>query len=389
MGSKKMRIFASKIQSVFLWTLIFKALWQRKQRVLVVIGALIVGSSTIFALTSIYFDINAKMSQELRTYGANFFIKGSSLDANEYLEMDLFKQVLALADKDLVMGASPYLFGQVRASLQEVVLVGVNFSALPKISPYWQVQGAWVTVDFDERNAMIGKRLAKKLDVGVGSLLTLIDNEKPIHLKIKGIIESGDSSDQYLFVNLSLAQKLLHKANKFQHILMSLANDNDQVEAFALQINAKIAQLNASAIRKVSASEGQVLDKIKGLMAFIALMIFALTTLCVNTTLTAMIAERSREFALQKSLGARNKEIILQILIETFFITTVAIILGCLLGYVLAQILGQTVFSSSINFRLVACFITIITAMVSAFIAAIIPVRRAINVQVAILLKGE
>lgn len=80
---------------------------------------------------------------------------------------------------------------------------------------------------------------------------------------------------------------------------MSLVNESTRVEAFAGRINRELPQLSASAIRKISASEGQVLDKIKGLMAFIALMIFALTTLCVNTTLTAMIAERSREFALQ------------------------------------------------------------------------------------------
>ncbi|SQD76680.1 ABC transporter permease [Moritella yayanosii] len=389
MGSNMTTALARNSKNAFLWTLIFKALWQRKQRVLVVIGALIVGAATVFALTSMYFDINAKMSHELRTYGANFFVRSAAINQHDGLDIALFDRVLALADDDLIVGASPYLFGRVRTSLREVVLVGTHFSVLPKISPYWQVEGAWVSVDFDERNAMIGSRLAKQLDVVTGSTVTIVHDQKNINLRIKGVIESGDASDNYLFVNLSLAQKLLNKPDKFQHILMSLVNESTRVEAFAGRINRELPQLSASAIRKISASEGQVLDKIKGLMAFIALMIFALTTLCVNTTLTAMIAERSREFALQKSLGARTREIIMQITIETLLITSIAVVLGCVLGYVLAQVLGQTVFSSSISFRFSACMVTVVASLVSALIAAIIPAKKATNVQVAILLKGE
>jgi putative ABC transport system permease protein len=56
-------------------------------------------------------------------------------------------------------------------------------------------------------------------------------------------------------------------------------------------------------VRKVSASEGQVLDKIKGLMGLVSIVILALSSLCVNTTLMAIVGERAREFALQKALG--------------------------------------------------------------------------------------
>ncbi|SUX86202.1 FtsX-like permease family [Citrobacter koseri] len=46
-------------------------------------------------------------------------------------------------------------------------------------------------------------------------------------------------------------------------------------------------------------------------------MILALSSLCVNTTLMAIVGERAREFALQKALGSSNGDIVRQILLET------------------------------------------------------------------------
>ena len=45
-----------------------------------------------------------------------------------------------------------------------------------------------------------------------------------------------------------------------------------------------------------------------------------LATLCVNTTLIAIVGERSKEFALQKSLGAKKFDIIRQISTEILII---------------------------------------------------------------------
>ena len=56
------------------WRLIFQALRLRLQRVFIIFSALTVGASIVTAMAAVYFDINTKMSQELRTFGANFYI---------------------------------------------------------------------------------------------------------------------------------------------------------------------------------------------------------------------------------------------------------------------------------------------------------------------------
>ena len=54
------------------WRLVLRALRLRLQRVFIIFAALTVGASIVTAMAAVYFDINPKMSQELRTYGANF-----------------------------------------------------------------------------------------------------------------------------------------------------------------------------------------------------------------------------------------------------------------------------------------------------------------------------
>ncbi len=74
------------------------------------------------------------------------------------------------------------------------------------------------------------------------------------------------------------------------------------MENYASRLQAQYPDLEIRPVRKVSASEGQVLDKIKGLMGLVSIVILALSSLCVNTTLMAIVGERAREFALQKRL---------------------------------------------------------------------------------------
>jgi len=124
-----------------------------------------------------------------------------------------------------------------------------------------------------------------------------------------------------------------------------MMNREGEVEGFAEQLRGGHPEWTVRPIRKVSSNEGEVLVKIQGLMGLVSIVILLLSTLCVNTSLTAIVSERQREFALQKALGAADGAIIRQVLLETLAIAVAATVAGCLLGFVLAQVLGQTVFS--------------------------------------------
>ncbi|MDW2741160.1 ABC transporter permease [Atlantibacter subterraneus] len=369
-----------------LWLLVWRALRLRMQRVSVVFAALTVGAAIVTALSAVWFDINAKMSEELRTFGANFYIgpgHGKSMDQRE------LQPIIDDAPPGLINAASPMLYGMARTELEKVVVMGVWFESMPKLSPYWQVTGDWVGVNFDDRNAMAGVKLAGRLNLKVGDSVTVITDDGKKKLRIKGLVEAGDATDNILIVNIDLAQTLLHKTGELNHALLSVNNDLGQVDQYADTLQKQYPQLDIRPIRKVSASEGQVLDKIKGLMGLVSIVILALSSLCVNTTLMAIVGERAKEFALQKALGATHRDIIRQMLAETGLIALAAVACGWVLGYLLAQLLGMTVFNATIALRLPVLPITLILSLLVAAAAAIVPVRRAVSVEPAKVLKGE
>lgn len=369
------------------WSLIFRALRLRLQRVLIIFTALTVGAGIVTAMAAVYFDINTKMSQELRTFGANFYIGSAH---NELVSEEQINKILELTPHGLITAASPYLYGVARTDLEKIVIMGVWFDNIRQLSPYWQITGSAIGVNFDDKNAMIGKNLAERLHLKVGDKLTLSKNAAEKHqFTIKGIVEAGDATDAMLIVGLEFAQNWLEKEGLANNVLLIIKNDQNQAEQFAQDLERNYPDLSARPIRKISASEGQILNKIKGLMGLIALVILILATLCVNTTLIAIVGERAKEFALQKALGAGKSDIIKQIGTETLIIACGAIIAGLILGYGLAQLLGLTVFKAYIDMRLPVIPITIALSLAVAFLAVIIPTQRALAIQTANVLKGE
>ncbi len=373
------------------WLVLFKSLKIRKNRVSITFFSIMIGASIITALSSVYFDISAKMSRELRAYGANFFIGPKAALANRTAETGTIRQSVALVPADKLIGASPYVYGVVRLDLGNAVLAGVDFSGLKKLSPYWQVDGKWISVDFDDESCMIGKTLAKNMELKVGDSVNVIKNETGFQksLTIKGIAETGQAEDEQIFVNLNMAGQILGQQGKVNHAMLSIVTEGMDIDQLASRMEAEFPGLDAKPIRKVSHSDGKILDKIKGLMAIIAAIILTVTTLCVMTTLIAIVSERTREIGLMKAIGADDRDIIRQFLSETLTIGLAGVAAGLVLGFLLAQLLGQAVFGSFISFRLIVLPVTLVPSIAAALLAAALPVRMAVRVVPAQVLKEE
>lgn len=90
-----------------------------------------------------------------------------------------------------------------------------------------------------------------------------------------------------------------------------------------------------------------------------------------------------------KSVGAENKKIISLFLSEATIIGILGGIIGYLIGLILSQFIGISVFSLSITPRIEIIPITIGISVGVALLASILPVRRAVSVEPAIVLRGE
>lgn len=378
-------------KSRMFWLILFKSLKVRMNRVSITFFSIMIGAAIITALASLYFDISAKMSRELRAYGANFFVGPKVASGSRTVAEGTIAAAVRMVSADKLIGASPYIYGVVRLDLGNAVLAGVDFAGLRKLSPYWQVEGKWITVDFDDASCMIGKTLARNMELKVGDSVNVIKNETGFHksLTIKGIAETGQAEDEQIFVNLPLAGRILGQEGNLNHALLSIVTEGTDIDGLAARLEGRFPGLEAKPIRKISYSDGRILDKIKGLMAIIAVIILTVTTLCVMTTLIAIVSERTREIGLMKAIGADDRDIVRQFLAESLTIGVAGVAAGLVAGFILAQILGQAVFGSFISCRMIVLPVTLIPSLAAALLASAIPVRMAVRVVPAQVLKED
>ncbi|MGK5095475.1 FtsX-like permease family protein [Deltaproteobacteria bacterium TL4] len=373
------------------WRLLWKSLVVRKKQVGLALSAVWIGSAIITALAGVYWDISLKMRQELRAYGANLFVASKKQSEHRTLDPFTTDSIIQGLSGKTVAGYSGYLYGMARLDLGEALLVGVQFENLRKLVPYWQVEGRWVSLDFDERSCMVGYSLAQTMEMKVGSLITVMNRATGFHqpLKIKGIVETGGQEDQQLFVNLSLAQKILGLPGQIHHLQFSIVSDGHALDQQLEPLRQRFPQVDFKPLRQLSYAEGKILDKMKGLMALIALLIVSITALSLMTTLMTMTMQRSREIGLMKALGAENRQILGQFLAEMSVITGIGVLCGILFGFVLAQMIGQSVFNAFISLRPVVIPLTFGISLLTALVASVIPVRMMVHILPEQVLKGE
>ena len=95
-------------------------------------------------------------------------------------------------------------------------------TGIQKISPWWTVNGSWISDQNDTTSAMIGIKVAETLNLHIGDSFTIhydeyvgdAINETSHNLTVVGIIETEGYEDNQIFVNLQVAQELTHRPGK-------------------------------------------------------------------------------------------------------------------------------------------------------------------------------
>lgn len=378
------------VENNFFLNMIKQSLFFSKKRLFIIFLAIFIGAATTNSFLNVYFDIDNKMSKELKAYGANMSLFSVNKD---YITNDEVNSIKNKLDKKKLVAFSKNLFFSANYSSRQILINAVEFDNFKSVNKFLQViKGSLNPSDYKADNVIyLGVDLAATLDKSVDNKITLTytNNSQIIEKSfyVKGIFSSGDENDAMAFIPLNSAQEFTHIKNAISYVNIIYDDDFNSLEELSKKLSTD--ELSLSVIKSVSVKEGAILEKIKGLMFLISLVILIISSTSVNTTLGSIIFARKKEIALHIALGASKKDIIRLFSCEVFAIALFSSLLGCIGGYALAQILGKIIFNSSIDFRFFSFFVAIFISLFFAAIASYLPIKRTLQVDIIDNLRGE
>ncbi|MGH7600130.1 MAG: ABC transporter permease, partial [bacterium] len=204
-----------------------------------------------------------------------------------------------------------------------------------------------------------------------------------------GIVRTGENEDDQFILSLSALQRLLALPDRATLALASIQGGFAVVEKLAADISQTLPEINAKPIRKIAASESRVLQTVTLLMTIVAAFTIIVATLCLGTTMTALIVEREQEVGIMKAIGAENSHVARLVAAELALVGSTGGLVGYWAGVFFAQVISKNVFGTYASLRLEILPVVLLLALGIALAAAIFPLRRAVQIEPTVALRGE
>jgi putative ABC transport system permease protein len=183
-----------------------------------------------------------------------------------------------------------------------------------------------------EKEIILGKRLARRIDVTIGSEVAVIgqalDGSVANDLmKVVGLIDfgGGDLEESLAFTQIRTAQELMVMAPDRYHQRVDFDMEDET--------RPRLPNLEVSSWDEILPEMGVSLRFIDNFTWIVSFIIVLVISLGLSNTLMITFFEREAEFQSMNIIGAKTTWVMKALMIEIFFLATIAVFLGIILGH--------------------------------------------------------
>lgn len=259
-----------------------------------------------------------------------------------------------------------------------------------------------------KKECLVGSALAERLGLKTGDSVTI---GKEI-FTIAGILSTGSREDEFIVMSLEEMQRIKSLAGRVSYIWISaLTTPMDDfaykdpsemtpaeyekwyctgyVTSIAKQIEEVIKGSSSRPVWRVAEAEGNILKKLKIAVYLLSIVTLLASAMGLSATLMSSFLKRSREIGLMKAMGGGRLKISMLLLSGIGVVTVLASIGGFFLSLLLSNIIGTEVFGTGLENRALLLPIAFISGILMNLTGTFLPLKRALSLKPAIVLKGE
>lgn len=261
-----------------------------------------------------------------------------------------------------------------------------------RFNPLTLVSGTWPS---GAHEIAIDAHTASKEDFKVGQSIGVVARGPVTDYKIAGIVKIGGVSSlggaTISVFDFPTAQKIFHKEGKLDSINIAAAHGTspqqlvDEVKPI-LPPTAEVRTAAGQAAQATKDTNGFLSIINDFLLAFGGVALFVGTFVIANT-LSITIAQRTRELATLRTLGANRRQVLMSVLLEALVIGILASVTGLFLGLALAKGLNALFVHFGIDlpqagtvFKARTIVVALLVGIIVTLLAAMRPAIRATRV---------
>ena len=267
--------------------------------------------------------------------------------------------------------------------------LGVNWASVPQLNPFTLVSGrapaAPDEIAIDRQSARQGK-------LAVGDTTTVLTQGPPQKMKIVGVVRFGDADSpggaSVVLFTPSTAQRLVGERGKYDSIAVVGARGSTQ-PGLAAQVARVLppgteAVTGATLIKETQGQMRQAMSYFTTLMLVFAVVALLVGAFIIYNTFSITVAQRTRENALFRALGASRSQVLRSVLLEALLVGLAASIVGLASGVAVAvglkallSVMGFGIPAGGIVFLLRTAVVSILAGVAVTMVAAWFPARQA------------
>lgn len=412
--------------------LAFESLRHNRVRSLLTMLGVMIGIASVFSMITFGNFTKRKILESYEAMGANkLFVygypnhqqKAKDVTANVFrgfkYEKDIiplkriFPEIVKLSPINGDFGSSNLTFGG-RTLTTDIRIVGVSEEYL-EINNRSVTQGRPLSefhVQGRSPVCVIGPGIVEKLFLGiqpVGQILFIgSSNSDSYPCKVIGVLNSQSSSEDWWKPNYQVLmpytyfQAMTRWGNRLNYLSLSIDPERADIEQtteglknFFKSKYGNTIEIGVSSDDVLVAQMKKFLTLFALLLSFIALVTLAVGGIGINNMMLVSLAERFKEIGIRKAVGATDKLIRTQLLLEACVLCAFAGLVGVLVGLTGYQLMiyGASQFVSKMKFEWVfdpiALTVSLTAILIVGIASGIVPALRAEKLEVIEALRTE